>query len=224
MREDCHYALVVVWDAAEDERWLALRRKRKQPSGTWSAPGAALATAGLIQAYLGAAEYTEEEKAWLEKHYGGEYKFLLVHGLRHYDDEDRGEGRATDRSGVYIERSMGLVNSTNSPSSISKPCPPQGHHVRQRRGVQGVGAARPRTEEAESSGWYCVCWPVVIPLYVAAPSRSQAAACNRHACVTPRAVLLQYYTESVPHRATGPPATDVMAIISVGLSRYAVCF
>ncbi|KAJ4865572.1 hypothetical protein T069G_02102 [Trichoderma breve] len=42
----------------------------------------------------GQQPYTAEEKAWLKKHYQGEYKFLMSYGLSIYDEEDREEGRA----------------------------------------------------------------------------------------------------------------------------------
>lgn len=37
---------------------------------------------------------TADEKKWLKKHFGSEYKFLLIYGLSVYDEEDRAEGRA----------------------------------------------------------------------------------------------------------------------------------
>ncbi|KAK3690204.1 hypothetical protein B0T22DRAFT_190028 [Podospora appendiculata] len=42
--------------------------------------------------------YTAEEKLWLKKHYGGDFKFLQVYGLSIYKDEDCEEGRAIARA------------------------------------------------------------------------------------------------------------------------------
>ncbi|KAK0655096.1 hypothetical protein B0T16DRAFT_318492, partial [Cercophora newfieldiana] len=40
-----------------------------------------------------AAPYTAEEKQWLNRHFGGEFKFLMAYGLSIYKEEDREEGR-----------------------------------------------------------------------------------------------------------------------------------
>ncbi|KAK6345765.1 hypothetical protein TWF718_007672 [Orbilia javanica] len=37
--------------------------------------------------------YRTGEKAWLKKHYGGEFHFLLSYGLKIHDEKDREEGR-----------------------------------------------------------------------------------------------------------------------------------
>ncbi|KAL2128193.1 hypothetical protein VTI74DRAFT_9529 [Chaetomium olivicolor] len=42
--------------------------------------------------------YTKEEKDWLKRHWGGEFKFLAAHGLSIYKDEDRDEGRRIVRA------------------------------------------------------------------------------------------------------------------------------
>ena len=44
------------------------------------------------------APYTAAEKAWLKKHYGGEFHFLAVYGLSIYKEEDREEGRGIARA------------------------------------------------------------------------------------------------------------------------------
>ncbi|KAK6198245.1 hypothetical protein LQW54_010459 [Pestalotiopsis sp. IQ-011] len=42
--------------------------------------------------------YTQDEKAWLKKHYGNEFKFLRTYGLSIYKENDRAEGRHLARS------------------------------------------------------------------------------------------------------------------------------
>ncbi|RMZ90157.1 hypothetical protein DV736_g2624, partial [Chaetothyriales sp. CBS 134916] len=42
--------------------------------------------------------YTADEKQWITTYYGNEYRFLLVHGLSIYKDEDREEGREIVRA------------------------------------------------------------------------------------------------------------------------------
>ncbi|KAL2024417.1 hypothetical protein VTK56DRAFT_8228 [Thermocarpiscus australiensis] len=46
----------------------------------------------------GSRPYTAEEKAWLKRNFGDEFKFLLQHGLSIYKEEDREEGRAIARA------------------------------------------------------------------------------------------------------------------------------
>lgn len=61
-------------------------------------------TTGGGQAQVGAqthnksAPYNAEEKRWLKNHYGGEFKFLKVHGLKMHAEEDREEGRSIARA------------------------------------------------------------------------------------------------------------------------------
>jgi hypothetical protein len=50
------------------------------------------------QPILDSRRLTNEEKAWLKTHYGGEFKFLQTYGLSIYRDEDREEGRRILRS------------------------------------------------------------------------------------------------------------------------------
>ena len=42
--------------------------------------------------------YTAEEKAWLKKHFGGEFRFLRQYNLSIYDEEERDEGRGIVRA------------------------------------------------------------------------------------------------------------------------------
>lgn len=46
---------------------------------------------------------TEEEKQFLTKHYGGEFKFLMTYGLSIHKEEDRGEGRDILRAMMTAE-------------------------------------------------------------------------------------------------------------------------
>lgn len=45
-----------------------------------------------------APPYTEKEKDWLKRNWDGEYKFLLAHGLKIHDEDDREEGRRIVRA------------------------------------------------------------------------------------------------------------------------------
>ncbi|TFA97824.1 hypothetical protein CCMA1212_010432 [Trichoderma ghanense] len=81
---DVAYCLSIRWPEEERERWEAHCRPT---------------TTDMQQRQTSTAQpYTAEEKAWLKKHYGGEFKFLILHNLSIYDEEDRAEGRAIVRS------------------------------------------------------------------------------------------------------------------------------
>lgn len=54
--------------------------------------------------------YTQEEKAWLKKHFDGEFKFLRDYGLSIYEDEDREEGRRIARGCMESEVMESQVN------------------------------------------------------------------------------------------------------------------
>ncbi|KAM3540910.1 hypothetical protein ARSEF1564_006206 [Beauveria bassiana] len=68
-KPDCSYWLRGDWPDAERDKWL-LPKKRQDHLDRPSA----------------------EERRWLKKHYGNEYKFLAAHGLRIRDERDRQEG------------------------------------------------------------------------------------------------------------------------------------
>lgn len=50
-------------------------------------------------------DLSSEEKAWLKRHSGNEYRFLQTYGLSIYKDEDREEGRAILRTLMQAEQS-----------------------------------------------------------------------------------------------------------------------
>ncbi|KAL6835689.1 hypothetical protein J3E69DRAFT_319333 [Trichoderma sp. SZMC 28015] len=64
----------------------------------WNARGQSMKTETKPRQRAGQQPYTAEEKAWLNKHYQGEYKFLMSYGLSIYNEEDREEGRAIMRA------------------------------------------------------------------------------------------------------------------------------
>ncbi|KAK4182170.1 hypothetical protein QBC35DRAFT_396505 [Podospora australis] len=47
---------------------------------------------------MDAPPYTSEERQWLQRHWGGEFKFLQAYGLSIYKEEDREEGRRIVRA------------------------------------------------------------------------------------------------------------------------------
>ncbi|QYS92762.1 hypothetical protein H0G86_000160 [Trichoderma simmonsii] len=84
------YFVGTSWPDSERARWNrrgqpdeAAKTKPRQPVGRQP---------------VGQQPYTAEEKAWLKKHYQGEFKFLMSYGLSIYDEEDREEGRAIMRA------------------------------------------------------------------------------------------------------------------------------
>ncbi|KAM0523024.1 hypothetical protein ACHAPE_001515 [Trichoderma viride] len=83
-KSDTAYLLTVTWPDSERARWEARGQQAK--------------TDTKKRQRVGDQSYTSEEKQWLEKHYGGEFKFLMTHGLKIHDEEDRAEGRAIMRA------------------------------------------------------------------------------------------------------------------------------
>lgn len=72
------------WPASERARWKAHGQQIKADTDK--------------RQWAGEQPYTTEEKQWLKKHYEGEFKFLMAHGLSIYNEEDRAEGRAIMRA------------------------------------------------------------------------------------------------------------------------------
>jgi hypothetical protein len=79
-RPDTYYMISAFWPDSERERW--------KDAITLAQPAAATEREG----------YTTQEKDWLKKNYGNEFKFLQMYGLSIYKDEDRGEGRRIVRA------------------------------------------------------------------------------------------------------------------------------
>lgn len=80
---DKKYMINAWWPDTERARWNAYQARQQ------SVPAIP---------YDGDTPYSTEEKAWLKKNYGGEYKFLRSLGLSIYNEEDRTEGRSIVRS------------------------------------------------------------------------------------------------------------------------------
>ncbi|KAL9622608.1 MAG: hypothetical protein Q9160_003105 [Pyrenula sp. 1 TL-2023] len=76
LQHDVGYLINVQWSNRERQRWEAYQ-------------------ASVLSSK---AAYTDEERAWLKNHYGGEFHFLLSYGLKMHDDEDREDGRAILRA------------------------------------------------------------------------------------------------------------------------------
>ncbi|KAF2667468.1 hypothetical protein BT63DRAFT_426337 [Microthyrium microscopicum] len=90
------YLMNASWSAPERARWERQNPNRTAPS-------------------LGEAPYTEEENAWLNKHYDGEFKFLRTLGLSIHKEEDREEGRLIARG--FMEDDAKTQTSSTSQAS-----------------------------------------------------------------------------------------------------------
>lgn len=80
---DKAYWLRVTWPDSERARWEARGQQTEADTKKHQ--------------WIGQQPYNAEEKQWLKKHYEGEFKFLIAHGLSIYKKEDRAEGRAIMR-------------------------------------------------------------------------------------------------------------------------------
>jgi len=77
---DTAYLISVFWPDSEREKW--------KDAITLAQPAATTEPEG----------FTTQEKDWLKKNYGNEFKFLQMYGLRIYKDDDREEGRRIVRA------------------------------------------------------------------------------------------------------------------------------
>jgi hypothetical protein len=77
------HSIKVTWPKSERQRWATAQAGHlgeEKADATLSAP------------------YTEVEKAWLQRGWKAEFKFLAAHGLSIYKEEDRDEGRRIARA------------------------------------------------------------------------------------------------------------------------------
>jgi hypothetical protein len=81
LKKDTLYVLGCKWDAVEKRKWQDYKARN-----------------GLSTPGQNAAPYTAEETVFLKKNYRSEYHFLLQHGLKIHNDDDREEGRAILRA------------------------------------------------------------------------------------------------------------------------------
>ncbi|KAK3643038.1 hypothetical protein LTR56_010412 [Elasticomyces elasticus] len=79
-------------------RWSESEMKRWQMHKASLAPGVTSNVTAKAAAGSKLSQLSETEKKWLKEHYGGEFKFLQVHGLKMHNDEDREEGRSIMRA------------------------------------------------------------------------------------------------------------------------------
>ncbi|KLU93062.1 hypothetical protein MAPG_12003 [Magnaporthiopsis poae ATCC 64411] len=79
-----HYMIGATWPDSERQRWAAAQADHATNQGEPAAGPS--------------APYTQKEKAWLKREWGGEFKFLAAYGLSIYKDEDREEGRSIARA------------------------------------------------------------------------------------------------------------------------------
>ncbi len=96
LKRDVIYVLACRWDRAQRRKWEEYKNKivedfvRKTGLAT-----PAYTSASTIGKY---SPYTPEEREFLKKNWGGEYKFLLQHGLKIHNEDDRTEGRSILRA------------------------------------------------------------------------------------------------------------------------------
>jgi hypothetical protein len=84
LNPDTAYVLSITWPESERARWTASGQQNKADNEK--------------PQWIGEQPYTSEEKQWLKKYYGDEFKFLLMYGLKIHNEEDRAEGRAIMRA------------------------------------------------------------------------------------------------------------------------------
>ncbi|KAM7200324.1 hypothetical protein V8F20_005301 [Naviculisporaceae sp. PSN 640] len=96
-RSGVAYMLNAIWPPAERQRWER-----------WAASG--------LPTCSEARGYTPEEKEWLKRNWGSEYKFLKTHGLDIHNEEDREEGRRIVRATMSPDGDSGSEAEVTVPS------------------------------------------------------------------------------------------------------------
>ncbi|KAK3291703.1 uncharacterized protein B0H64DRAFT_445735 [Chaetomium fimeti] len=100
---DGYYMINAQWPASERQRW-ALAQGSQSGLGHNTNHGVSDSGEGNDESEAAQPElYTEAEKSWLKREWGGEFKFLTAHGLSIYKDEDREEGRRIARAMMGVD-------------------------------------------------------------------------------------------------------------------------
>ncbi|KAL8294586.1 hypothetical protein RB597_007782 [Gaeumannomyces tritici] len=123
------YMLSVFWPDSERQRWAAAQTGRL---GSGSDKNLAYSLSVFCPIHLGSgsdtnqegtdfgkgkdkaedapsAPYTAEEKAWLKREWGSEFKLLRTYGLSIYKDEDREEGKVIARAMMEYDEEIGRL-------------------------------------------------------------------------------------------------------------------
>ncbi|KAK4155335.1 hypothetical protein C8A00DRAFT_42055 [Chaetomidium leptoderma] len=98
-----HYVINATWPDSERQRWAAAQAGRL---GLDHGTNREVSDGGKGKDKAEAAPsapYQEEEKGWLKREWGGEFKFLTAHGLSIYKEEDRDEGRRMARAMMEVD-------------------------------------------------------------------------------------------------------------------------
>ena len=88
LNKDSLYFIRANWPPSERERWEAHKEQLARPC---------VPTLELPTSRTSDEGYTSDEKQWLKKHWGDEFRFLRDYGLSIYDEEQRAEGRQLAR-------------------------------------------------------------------------------------------------------------------------------
>lgn len=86
------YCINASWPSSERAKFRA-HKEECQRRGEGQA-----GTSGNLPNGSGVAAYTDAERDWIKKHYESEFKFVLQHGLKMFDEGDREEGRRIVRA------------------------------------------------------------------------------------------------------------------------------
>lgn len=92
------YMLSVIWPDSERQRWAAAQAGRLGLDHSTNQEASDGGKGKDRAEAAPSAPYTEKEKGWLKRFWGGEFEFLAAYGLSIYDEEDRDEGRSIVRA------------------------------------------------------------------------------------------------------------------------------
>ncbi|ETS86608.1 hypothetical protein PFICI_00436 [Pestalotiopsis fici W106-1] len=149
--ESIHIVGHIMWPETERVRFerhkaaLASRKQGTEPS---------IFTVSELLAHNrpGRRGYTTEEKAWLKKYHGNEYKFLQSHGLSIYKEDQREEGRAIARNMMQMDEKRNEELATVQPKHVEEPTQEQEKKKNRRGGKKKKSNANSETITAGVSG------------------------------------------------------------------------
>lgn len=82
------------WSGYERQRWVNFKAEHTVSTSS---------SVGVTNDSNINPPFNDNEKEWLKKHFGGEFRFLQIYGLSIYKDEDRAEGRQLVRVLMHVD-------------------------------------------------------------------------------------------------------------------------
>lgn len=100
-KENMLYSVSVTWPESERQRWNDFKAQRDRLTKRMRIDSDLILDPPKEKSEMA---LDDNEKKWLKENFGGEYRFMQMHGLKIYDEEDRREGRAILRGFMAVDK------------------------------------------------------------------------------------------------------------------------